>query len=179
MLIVFKVIYFQSLWYVSTYLGSLSLHFEALGLCLISLGLDYAIFRYKNVKISDYLAFVVALAICGFAFDSLFKWLELLSWREETFYPASLLGIWVMFAAYYPELFSKFDHRPVLRFCLGAIFGPLAYWTGSRIGAINYELDSTPVLVLHGILWGLFFSTSIYIFNLLKLRVLHGNHQCS
>lgn len=176
MLIVFKVIYFQTLWYVSAFLGAHSWHGLALLLCLISLILDYLIFRYPNIRPSHYLCFVLALVLFGLGFDLAFTYPGLIGWSPGVFYPASLVGIWMIFAAYYPSIFSKFDGRPLLSFILGALFGPLAYWTGAKVGAIEYALQEKQALILHMIGWGLFFSLSIHLFQLLKREVPHGNH---
>lgn len=176
MLIVVKIIYFQALWYISAYLGSKSLHLIALSLCCLSLTLDYLIFRYQNIKGRHYLGFILGLGLFGFLFDLAFDRTTLLNWDENVFYPASLLGIWMIFAAYYPSIFSKFDDQPKLSFFLGAIFGPLAYWAGSAMGAIQYFPQQTTLLISHTISWGLFFFVSLRFFKYIKQEVPRGNH---
>lgn len=175
MLIVIKVIYFQALWYLSVFLGARSLHWLALFLCLISLGLDYLVFRYPNVRATHYVYFVLALVLFGFGFDLAFTYSGLIGWTPGLFYPASLMGVWIIFATYYPSIFSKFDGRPILSFILGALFGPFAYWSGAQIGAIEYTIQETSALVFHMIGWGLFFSLSIHFFQFIKREVPHGN----
>lgn len=175
MLIVFKVIYFQALWYLSAFLGAHSWHLLALFLCSLSLALDYVIFRYPHIRPTHYLGFIIALICFGFSFDLLFNYSGLIGWSPGLVYPGSLLGIWMIFAAYYPSIFSKFNARPVISFILGAFFGPLAYWAGAQIGAINYSPQKTQILIFHMIGWGLFFSLSIHLFQLIKGEVCDGN----
>jgi hypothetical protein len=136
---------------------------------------DYFIFRYPNIKPSRYFYFVIGLACFGFGFDLIFTYPGLISWDSGLIYPASLLGIWTIFAAYYPAIFSKFNGRPILSFILGALFGPFAYWTGAQIGAIHYSPQQTTALIFHMIGWGIFFSLSIHLFQKMKREVPNGN----
>lgn len=160
---ILKIILFQSLWYVCALGGSRGYHWTPFLLSLLAVIGDALYFRYPLTP-WKYGAFACLMIISGFAIDISFNWLGLLAWDSTLLYPPSIAGIWLIFTAYYPELFQHFMEKPLLSFILGAIFGPFAYLSGHWIGSLQANLGLDFLTLLFAIVWGLFFMGSLQFF---------------
>jgi hypothetical protein len=64
--------------------------------------------------------------------------------------------IWITFGTTINYSFFKvLDLNNVLVFILGNIFGPFSYISAGKFGLLDYT-NSIVLLVIHGIVWGLF-----------------------
>lgn len=161
-----KILFFYGLWYFCAWAGKEGLHLWALSISLLAILVDFSVYRYP-IGALRYLSFVLYLMVTGPAMDLSFKALGLFSW-EGVFYPPSILAIWAFFAVYYPELFRVFRKKLGLSFLLGAIFGPLAYYSGHLIGSLHIHLEQTLYAGVFAICWGLYFVVSLWVYNLIE-----------
>lgn len=106
----------------------------------------------------DELALVAAAAAAGFAFDS---GLALAGWVAfEGAVPAPLLApvwmvaLWALFATTLNVSLRWLRDRPALGVLFGAVGGPLAYYAGEQLGALQFA-DPVPGLVAVGAGWAL------------------------
>lgn len=155
-----KIILLQLFWYLSIKFGETMLF--PLIACLLFL-IDWLIFKKAYSLGKTYLLFSILLMITGVMLDIFLSFLSLFSWKS-VFYPYELLSVWIIFPCYYYHFFQKFFGKKIITFVVGAIFGPIAYLSGGNINnsfVINNSMNS---YILLSILWGLFFSLSIYIF---------------
>ena len=160
---VIKIIIFQSLWYICAFGGSRGHHWTPFLLSLIAVVGDAFYFRYP-INPWKYGAFACLMVLSGFLIDMSFNWLGLFSWGPGVFYPLSIAGIWLIFTAYYPELFQHFMQKPLVSFILGAIFGPFAYLSGHWIGSLKTNFAFDFLTILFAVVWGLFFMGSLQFF---------------
>lgn len=87
------------------------------------------------------LLLVLGSAIFGFLVDSLLVLSGMIEFpaHSRLGYPSTvwMASLWLMFAMTLRHSLGWLRGRYVLAAALGAVFGPLAYWAGSRIGAIH------------------------------------------
>ena len=159
---ILKLIVLQCFWFGSIKYGQ-NLFLPLSGLLLFIF--DFLTFRKtENLKIS-YLAFSFILVISGIAMDKVINYLNILEWGDR-FYPTELIGVWLIFPCYYYYFFKKFQKPKWLPFLIGAIFGPLAYYSGANISSNIMLSEYTLNIILLGSIWGTFFwfSNLLYLY---------------
>lgn len=104
------------------------------------------------------LLFVLASAVFGFVVDSLLVMAGVIAFPEyarlgspSTVWMACL---WLMFAMTLRHSLGWLRRQYLLAASLGAVFGPLAYWAGSRIGAIRLDAEILPLGAI-GVAWAM------------------------
>jgi len=88
---------------------------------------------------------VVGLLVLGIALDSLWLALDLFQFNGSPWLPLWMLALWLGFACWWRQLMATFNLPLRWLIPLGAIGGPLSYFIGERLGAM--ELQHTPSLV--------------------------------
>ncbi len=117
------------------------------------------------------------LAVGGFGFvmDTILIGLEVLKpvsgWiGVEWLCPPWLLAIWFLFGSTLNVSLSWLKGHPVMAGFLGVIGGPLAYWAGQRLGAVEFG-ESLPVtLAILAVVWAIVTPTLFELANLLHQR---------
>jgi hypothetical protein len=116
----------------------------------------FVVLRAKHPRAE--LALVAAAAVAGFAFDSA---LALTGWVDfEGAVPAPLLApiwmvaLWALFATTINVSLRWLREWPALGVLFGAVGGPVAYYAGERLGALQF-VDLLPGLVAVGAGWAL------------------------
>ncbi len=75
-------------------------------------------------------------------------------WPSAAVAPAWMIGLWIAFGAALPATVRLLGQRAVLNSLpVGAIFGPLAYLAGSRIGALEIAAPMPLSLGLIAFVW--------------------------
>ncbi len=75
-------------------------------------------------------------------------------WPSAQFAPAWIIGIWASFVLTLNHSFAFLKRRYALAAMLGAIGGPLAYWSASRgLGAVHFDAPAATVLIGLGAVW--------------------------
>lgn len=76
-------------------------------------------------------------------------WLEYgAPWPSSAFAPAWILGIWLAFALTLNHSLDFLKRRYTIAALLGAIGGPLAYWSAARgLGVVRFDASVTTVLL--------------------------------
>lgn len=116
----------------------------------------FIVFRSKKPR--DELALVAAAVVAGFAFDSA---LALTGWVDfEGAVPVPLLApvwmvaLWALFATTLNVSLRWLREWPALGALFGAVGGPVAYYAGERLGALQFA-DPIPGLVAVAAGWAL------------------------
>lgn len=148
MKIIAKLVYFQLLWFFILYQESFWVYF----ICLGSLIFDWYYFSYP-LKLIKYLSFTALLITSGACLDLFFNYLGLISWSDHQFYPMALNQIWIIFSVYFADAFKKFKEFLWLGFLLAFFGAPLAYYSGSKISSITFDIEQKFNLILFGLLW--------------------------
>lgn len=110
--------------------------------------------------------FTATLTIIGFLIDSTFSYMHLITLMANPFYPLSapwMIGLWINFGIIFYDCSHQYFkyYFPLLALSL---FGfPLAYFTGSALGAAKISNPSQTLTIL-GLVWAIILPTICYYF---------------
>lgn len=131
-----NVVGFQLCWFASV-LGAAN---GIPGFGPLVVGIWLALHLSMNRTTSE-IPLVVVAALAGYILDSLLVALGFISFPAHASYgwpsPLWMVGLWAAFAATLRWSLSWLSYRLVIASALGAIAGPLSYYAGSRLGAIE------------------------------------------
>lgn len=123
------------------------------------------------------LVFVLACAGLGFVVDSALVMAGIIAFPAYAgaAFPTTLwmVGLWLMFAMTLRHSLGWLRRRYVLGAALGAVFGPLAYWVGSRIGAIHLGGEGVAVVAI-ALAWTASMVCLLHLERLTRLRASAG-----
>lgn len=110
------------------------------------------------------------IALCaplGMIIDSLLSFYAVFEFSHlsDGLIPLWLAGLWIAFTATLRHGMTFFLSRPYLASVCGAIAGPLSYFAGQRLGAVEFGLPVAATLLLLGAIWALLFPLFICITN--------------
>jgi hypothetical protein len=96
--------------------------------------------------------------IIGIIFDGIPQSLGWIAFTPVTFWPEALpppwmIMLWALFASTINISLSWLQNRKTLAMLIGAIAGPLSYWSGARLGALQLINPSAAIIYL-SIGWG-------------------------
>jgi len=96
--------------------------------------------------------------IIGIIFDGIPQSLGWIAFSPVTFWPEALpppwmIMLWALFASTINISLSWLQNRKTLAMLIGAIAGPLSYWSGARLGALQLINPSAAIIYL-SIGWG-------------------------
>ena len=101
---------------------------------------------------------IVSTGLVGVTVDSALVSAGLMSYTSGTLItglsPLWILGMWMLFATTFNVSFRWLQSRVMLAAALGAVFGPLSYYSGSKIGAVTLNEPGAAMLAL-ALTWGL------------------------
>lgn len=91
-------------------------------------------------------------AMVGFLFDNLLALAGLVRFTgaNSAIPPLWMVALWVLLSLAVRESLSWFWDRPALASSLAAVFGPLAYLAGDRIGAVSLNGWPSVILLIAG-----------------------------
>lgn len=69
--------------------------------------------------------------------------------------PIWITSIWAGLAVTLDHSLDVLIGRPVWTFVMGAVFGPLAYWSGEKMGAIRFAYDDWTTMAILAGPWGI------------------------
>jgi hypothetical protein len=106
------------------------------------------------------LQFILTVGGLGMAIDSLSKITGLLIYNGDMLNIAWLAPLWIgalwlQFASTLNVSLAWLQDNYLLAVVLGAIFGPLSYLGGARLGALGLPHDKTFTVVILAIIWGM------------------------
>jgi hypothetical protein len=103
------------------------------------------------------LKLLLAAGLVGGVLDSLQSWAGLLVVRSghvaESLAPPWIVVMWMQFATLFRFGLSFLLGRYVLGAVLAALGGPLAFWVGSRLGAVQFPPPASRSLIVLGLVW--------------------------
>ncbi|WP_337880805.1 DUF2878 domain-containing protein [Rheinheimera sp.] len=74
---------------------------------------------------------------------------------QPTLLPFWLVMLWLAFAMTLNGYLSLLKGKVLLQSLTGAVAGPLSYWAGQQLGAVEFGLPLSWVLPLLGLVWAL------------------------
>lgn len=151
---IIELVGFQIVWFVCAFSAANRSTTPAL---LASMVFTLAVVWWNRMSVR--LAALAAVsAAAGFLTETLITRLAFVShvttWPSPQLAPAWIVGLWLAFGVTLPATVSILGCRPVPKSVLaGAVFGPLAYAAGSRIGALHVAEPAFPSYVAIAGLW--------------------------
>lgn len=97
---------------------------------------------------------VMTTMVCGLLLDLGLVGIDVFKLQGQ--YLFWLPMIWCTFATTVEHSTKKiFDQHNLILFLLGALLGPLSYYSAGKLQLLNYT-NSLPKIIVHAIFWGLF-----------------------
>lgn len=150
-----NLILFQLGWFASVLGAAKGLPW--LGPVFTALWMVYHLRSLGNLRRAEIRLLLVA-ALLGWISDSLILstgWIEFPARTQFGLWsPLWMVALWVNLAATLRGAMAWLQGRYILSALLGAAAGPMAYWSGSRLGAMNL-LNAEAALFAIAIEWGL------------------------
>ncbi len=124
---------------------------------LASIAFVLSMFAFGGGSRAD-LRLIPLVLLIGLFADSawiLLGWIDFNApWPSSRFAPEWILGIWLAFAMTLNHSLAFLKHRLALAALLGAIGGPLAYWSASHgFGAMRFDAPLSIMLPGLGVAW--------------------------
>ena len=98
---------------------------------------------------------LLALGIAGFAVDTAWIRLGILDFGGAVVAPSWIVALWLGFGLTVNHSMGWLRQKPVLAAALAALFAPVTYLAGARLGAV--EVTNTLGLALISVAWALIF----------------------
>jgi hypothetical protein len=104
--------------------------------------------------------FILLVGVLGMVVDSLSKITGLLSYNGDILQVAWLAPLWIgalwlQFASTLNSSLAWLQDNYLIALVMGAIFGPLSYLGGARLGALSLPQDKTVTIIALAIIWGI------------------------
>ena len=149
-----NILGFQVIWFGSIFFGDA---FVAVTLVLIAMHLIY----YKEYRASD-LRLAGLCLFCGIVIDNALLFFDVMAFSSTGYtqymVPLWLLSLWFAFGFTLNHSLRYFKQRKLLAFICGAIFGPLSYLAGQRLGAVEMAFEPYWTFALFAVIWAPLFS---------------------
>ena len=140
---------------------------------LIAVLLIIALHLYRNSSLAELYLILTAMVI-GFIWESLLVTSGWLSYGlvadSLVFAPVWLVAMWALFATTINLSMAWLKKRWLLASLMGAVFGPLAFIAGQKLGAVQF-LDRSLALLGLAIGWALLLPLLLWLADLFKYRV--------
>jgi len=169
--LVFNALGFQLVWWASVLGVIFGQPLMGPIVLTIYLGVHLRLIRFSQSEV----ILLLAAGLLGTAIDTFFAatgavrysgGYENLHWLA----PVWISAMWIGFSATINHSLKWLKNRPLVGFIMGAIFGPLAYHTGTRFDVV--QVSDQPLLswVTLALAWGLAIPTLYYISQRLQRR---------
>lgn len=161
-MVLLKVLILQSFWFFIVLYAKAVNPLFLIGTSFIFVCLDYLIYKPK-VTPGRYSFLIMLFMLVGFLNDSSLIFFNLV--EKNSYHYANLL-LWVVFIAYYEQIFTKFKHLNLIWMSLlGSLGGMLSYWAAVKLNAINLTEGGEVKFILSQLFfWGIFFPMSIKLY---------------
>ena len=141
-------------------------------LALIAVLLIIALHLYRNSSLAE-LYLILTATVIGFIWESLMLtsgWLSYgLAADSVVFAPVWLVAMWALFATTINFSMAWLKQRWLFASLMGAVFGPLAFIAGEKLGAVQF-LDRSLALLALAIGWALLLPLLLWIADSFKYR---------
>ena len=164
---------FQAGWWLAAYHERLSV-WPAIVVAIVMLGM--VMIREKSKRP---LLFICMGTLTGIAVDSflLSQGIFQFSAAHAGFLiPFWLMLIWLMFAITILTSMQWLNGRPLLAAILGAVFGPLSYYAGEKMGVLSFHDPKALSLTLLAVIWAALMPALTLLSSRVPLRENHLGH---
>ena len=152
-----NIIAFQAVWFVSVVYGN--------GPALVSTIIAMLIHVKWVMQDQREWLLIAAVIVFGFIWDSLMTVSGVLVFSPEpaTLIPLWLICLWALFATTLTHALAWLKHRLIVSALLGAIFGPLSYWAGTRLSSTEFGLSLEQSLIVLAFGWMLIMPLAVLL----------------
>lgn len=155
-------ILFQIGWFACV-LGS-TYSYPWLGTLIAALIVMLHVYRSKFPELEVWL--IIAAIFVGAIWDSFLVWMQLISYNNgmlsENLAPYWIIALWALFATTLNVSLRWMKGRWIIAAVSGAVAGPLAYYAGHRLGAVNFT-DMNMALLYLAIGWSFFVPLLLFL----------------
>lgn len=157
-----KIIILQVFWYLTVSCLDFSMAILLWPLSFVAILLNLKFFS-PSVDKTKYLFLLVLFSLWGGFQDISLWYIGIIKSLSHVFI---LNSLWIIFLAYYGDIFNKFyDVSKLLTSLLGAIGGCASYYFGLNLAGYPISAHQLPLFfIIVGLSWSLFFPLSLYIF---------------
>jgi dehydrogenase/reductase SDR family protein 12 len=161
-MIVLKILILQLFWFAIVLWGSTQSAVLLILTSLILIAINFWVCSPK-ISIGRYIFLTFLFTVAGYLHDSSLIWLDIVTKESYSF---GFLSLWIIFIAYYGDVFNKLKNLPILALALlGGAGGALAYWSAYKLGALNIiQGKEASYLITTFTLWAAFFPASMWLF---------------
>lgn len=147
---------YQLTWFASV-LGAASSQ-QWLGLAVASLALAFHL-RLVPAPVEE-MKWIIVAGLAGYVVDSGLGAVGVFEFRQgeaefSWLAPFWLLGLWLVFATTFRSSLAWLGGHLRLAAAIGTIVGPLSYYAGDRLGALQIGPPLTPHLIVLSLIWSL------------------------
>ena len=149
---IFNIIGFQTGWWACV-LGTKN-GYPYLGPLVMSIFLFIHFSRLDNRNKEIF--FAVLVGLIGTVVDTVLLQTKLIEYQgvyTDNIAPLWITAMWIGFAATINHSLAWLNNKWIMSFALGAIFGPLSYYTGIKFEALHFEISVLTISIL-ALLWG-------------------------
>jgi hypothetical protein len=149
------LVWFHFAWLACVYCGLKGWSAATLALPVVSFFILGRVEPLGRDKVSR----LLGMAVIGVVFDFAAIRLGWITFpRDEGIFPFWLLSMWLLFVAILP-LAGFMTNQLLLAAVLGAVFGPLSYYSGNAFGVLF--MSGTVTLAVYAIFWSVYFPLSL------------------
>lgn len=153
-----EILWYYIAWFACVYLAKAQLDW----LCLALPPVSFWLLQRKHGLSPRRLQKLVGLAGVGIVFDAAMAWNHAIEFPLGTtldLLPIWLVCIWFLFAAILPLTAGALGRRYALAAVLGAVFGPLSYYSGEALGVL--VVNTSAGYLGYALFWALYFPVSL------------------
>ena len=117
--------------------------------------------------------FLLTCAVIGVVIDSALATLGVLIFEPLPSVlpiPAWLCVIWISFASTIRHSMAYLGKSTIVAAVVGAIAGPISYFAGMRLGAVDFGYSTIIVLAIYAVIWALLLPTMFILSDKIKLN---------
>jgi len=163
---IFNFIFFQAGWFACVLTATLAMS---------EVGLIYAsIFIFMHLLLSKHViaevVFIVLVACLGFVIDSWLVYSGYFSYinnTESIIAPVWIAALWAMFSATIGHSLNWLSSRYLVAAVSGFVFGPLAYYAASKLGAVSLQ-NGNMGLYFQALIWAVMLPAMFAFYSLLQ-----------
>lgn len=125
---------------------------------LVVVGLVICLHLVMAARPGQELRLIFLALVMGLVFDSLLVNSGWLKYAGGTMFPGIapywILAMWALFATTLNVSMGWLKNKPALALLMGAVFGPLSYMAGQRLGALEF-IDFNAAILALAFIWAL------------------------
>jgi len=141
--------WFNAVWFQTTWFCAVLGREDFLPLTLALLALHLVLVRGRAAE----LHLLIIVGGTGMLVDACLSSVGVYVFEGDVLLPLWLCALWIAFTTTTTRSLSFLGKHPAIAAMAGALFLPLNYWAGERLGAVEFGLPLTTSLLLMSVTW--------------------------